>query len=50
MGWVIEVKRIPKKRKQRISEGIGTEAKTEWRGLLERCLVVGDVLTGFNMH
>ena len=46
----IEAKQTPKRSKKRPSKGLRREAKTEWRGLPERCVTVGEIPTGSNMH
>ena len=52
MGWIVKAKRTPKRSKNRFSWGIvlAREAMSEGRGLLERCVTVGEVPTGSNMH
>ena len=49
---IVEAKQIldSKGRKNRHSEGLGREAKTESQRLLERCAMVGEVPMGFNIH
>ena len=46
----IELNPIRKRSRNTSSEGLGREAKTERRGLPERCVMVKEVPMGFNMH
>ena len=37
-------------KEETFKKGLGREAEPEWQGLPERCVMVGEVPTGSNMH
>ena len=54
-AWVgtektVEVKRTPKRSRNRLFQVLGREAKTEGLALLERCVWVEGAPKGSNMH